>query len=177
MIRSVAVILAALNAAAPSFPHREAAAVYVQRLADDGDFDPLTLVAYVESESRWDVDAVGRQRGELYLGLGQLRLRNYEACRDDLEATPCLVVVTALLNWRFNLDQTAQAFIWARGRCKELVGSGAFVGWMQVVKGYDKTRGTTCGRRRVGGRWVKAPVPEKVAALQKRINKLAKGQP
>jgi hypothetical protein len=174
LIRPVAAILAALNVAAPSFPHKEAAAPYVQRLADDGDFDPITLIAYIESESGWDDGAIGRQGGELYMGLGQARLRNYEACRTDLEAPPCLVVANILLTWRFNLDQTAQAFVWARERCRDLVGSGAFVGWMQTVKGYDKANGTTCGRRRVGNRWIKARVPAKVSALQKRIAQLTK---
>ncbi len=174
MIRPVAAILAALNVAAPSFPDKEAAAPYVQRLADDGDFDPLTLIEYVDSESGWDVDAVGRQRGELYIGLGQLRLRNYEACRDGLDAQACVDIASLLTNWRFNLEQTAQAFVWARERCKDVVGSGAFVGWMATVKGYDKANGTTCGRRRVGNRWVKAKVPAKVIELQQRIAQRAK---
>ena len=169
MIRSVAAILAALNSVAPNFPHKEAAAVYVQRLADEGEFDPYTMLAYVESESGWRVDAINRQGGELYLGLGQLRLRNYEACREDFEAPECLVIVEALQNWRFNLDQTAQAFVWARGRCRELVGTGALSAWMQTVKGYDKTQRSTCGRRH--GRPL--PVPDAVAKLLKRRAQLA----
>lgn len=178
MIRPLAAILAALNAAAPHFPAKEAAAPYVQEFADDGDFDPFTLIEYVRSESGWDQEAVGGVPGdEQYFGLGQLRLRNYDACRDGVSLDACLVVSALLLDWRFNLGQTAQAFIWARGYCKEQVGSGALVGWLQVVKGYDKKRGTTCGRRRVGGRWVKARVPQKVTALQLAIAQLAKGDP
>lgn len=176
MIRPVAVILAALNAAAPSFPHKESAAPYVQQLADDGGFDPFTLIEYVDSESGWDPEAIGA--GGAYIGLGQIRLANYEACHIAQGfAFDCPETVRALLDWRFNLAETARIFVWARERCRDVVGSGAFVGWMQTVKGYDKTRGTTCGRRRVGGRWVKAPVPGKVAELQRRIIKLAKGTP
>lgn len=173
MIRPIAVILAALQSVAPNFPEKREAAAHVQALAEAGDFDPFTLVAHVEHETRWIPSLVGKYEsvGEV-VGLGQIRLLNYRACQDDLGSQACEDVRASLLDWRFNLDQTAKYFVTWRGYCREKVGSGAARFWLQGLTGWDAKRGTTCGHRR--GRPL--AVPEPVAKLLKRRAALAKGQ-
>lgn len=168
MIRSVATILAALQTVAPSFEPKAEAAAHVQALAEAGDFDPFTLIAYVENESRWATSAIGKYSGVEYVGLGQLRLLNYAPCLDDLGAQACEDVRASLLGWRFNLTETARAFVWARGYCREKVGSGAARGWLQVVTGYDAKRRSVCGR--LSGKFL--PVPTGVQRLLNRRREL-----
>lgn len=170
MIRPVAVILAALQAVAPSFEPKQEAAAHVQALADAGDFDPFTLLEYVDGESGWDPEAIGKfvGAGEV-VGLGQHRLLNYKPCQEDLGSQACEDVRASLLDWRFNLDETARAFVMWRGYCTEKVGSGAARWWLQGLTGWDAKRKSTCGHRR--GRAL--PVPEPVTKLLKRRAELA----
>lgn len=164
MTRSLASVLAALNVVAPSFPEKPAAAAHVRELADAGDFDPFTLLAYVESESGWRSWAIGLYpvTGEV-VGLGQHRLLNYAACRADAASQACEDVRASLLDWRFNLDETARAFVMWRAYCKEKVGTGAARFWLQGIKGWDAKRGTVCGHRRGKPLAVPAPVSKLLA--------------
>lgn len=169
MIRSVSAILAALQTVAPGFPEQRAAAVHVQVLAEAGDFDPYTLLVHVDHETRWKPDAIGLYGGVEYVGLGQIRLLNYRACQDDLGSQACADVRESLLDWRFNLDQTAKSFVMWRGYCQEKVGTGAAKYWLQGITGWDAKRGTTCGHKR--GKAL--PVPKPVLDLLKRRAALA----
>jgi hypothetical protein len=169
LIRAVAAILAALNSVAPSFPEKPAAAVLVRTLASQHDFDPFTMLAYVERESRWNPSAVGEYAGETYVGLGQLRLSNYP-CKDALGFVyECDDWRPRLLDWRFNLAETGRAFVTWREYCKDKVGSAAARHWLQGVTGWDAKRGTRCGFK--GGKPLAVPAP--VVKLLKRRAELA----
>jgi hypothetical protein len=173
LIRSVASILAVLSAVAPGFEPKVQAAAHIQNLADVGDFDPYTLIAYVEHESRWTPSAVGVYSGVTYVGLGQLRLNNYP-CKDATGFVyDCDEWRAPLLEWHFNLTETARTFMTWRGYCQEKVGSGAAKYWLQGVTGWDGKRKTTCGHK--GGRPLPVPIP--VVKLLKRRAALVKGYP
>jgi hypothetical protein len=66
-------------------------------------------------------------------------------------------VRASLLDWRFNLDETARAFVIWRGYCTEQVGTGAAKYWLQAITGWDAKRRTTCGHKR--GRALSVPPP------------------
>ncbi len=156
-------VLAMILYVAPGLPYAEEAAFEVARLAEDYEFQPATLVQYVETESGWNASAMGRN-GD-YIGLGQIRAANYQACWDrTYPREACEVVRQALQDWKFNLQETARLFWMAREYCADTVRSSKAIHWMQLVKGYDKVNGTTCGHVRRGKRWVPARVPPKVRA-------------
>jgi len=169
LIRSLASIIAALHLVAPSFGPKMPAALLVHRLADDGDFDPFTLLAHVEHETRWQTDAIGTYDGIEYVGAGQQRLLNYPACQADLASLECEKVRASLLDWRFNLTETARSFVIWRAYCKDHGFTGEAKWWIQGLTGWDAKRHTTCGHR---GRKA-LPVPEPVTKLLKRRAELA----
>lgn len=154
-------------------PRGEVAAV-LKKVAESSDVDPFTIIAQVKLESDWDPYAINVHRTGTYVGLGQHRLSNYDDCRGSSRVHPlrgssspeavgedsplCLGVRNALLDYRFNLEETARAFnIW-RALCKDKVGTGLAVYWLQGYGGFDAQRGTVCGHKK--GRRLK--VPERV---------------
>lgn len=169
MIRSVATIAAALRLVAPSFPHADAAAVQLQGLGKLHRFDPLTMVEYVDGESGWDPEAVHVAGDEEYVGLGQVRLKNFWVCKDG-NVELCLVVRGRMLDWRQNLSKTAEIFAGARHFCAVTVGKSDARYWLQLVKGWDLKRGTKCGH--LNGKPLTVPKP--VLDLLKRRAELAR---
>lgn len=150
MIRTLAAILCALNAQAPTFPHKGEAAPLLRELARRHEFDPFTMVAYVHGESRWQPDAVNPSSGAT--GLGQILPRDAE----DQER---------LLEWRYNLTRSAAGFSTWREFCRERVGSPLAVHWLQGIGGWDVPQKTTCGHRWTRRGWVAVPVPRYVTNL------------
>lgn len=175
MIRSAAFLISVLSNVAPGFQPRAAAAEALRDLGARHRFDPLTLVAIVEGESAWRPAIVSKDGRDF--GLSQVRSTNFKSCRESRTSEQCQAIERVLLEWKFNLDFAA-ILIWEnRERCERVVGSGLAKFWLQAFQGYDSTRGTTCGHRRVGKRWVAGPIPEltrKVLARRKALETMHK---
>lgn len=155
MIRSIAAILAALHFAAPNFGPKAGAAAELQMLGARFHFDPITEVTLIEHESHWDPAALNPSSGAR--GLGQALPLQSEACRSD--AQRCAEFVARLGDWRFSLRHTASLFATWREFCWKSVGTRQARFWLSGYGGWDATRGTRCGHRRAGSRWIPAAVP------------------
>lgn len=162
--------MSVLSSVAPSFPEREAAAQLLHDVGRDRKIDPLTLIAVVENESRWQPSA---KSADGSFGLAQIRATNFGECQTaTFDEAKCETRKVRLLDWRDNLRIAAQNMAAARGYCKRRVGSDLAIHWLQAFQGYDSTRGTVCGHRRVGKRWVAGKVPlltRKVLARRKEL--------
>lgn len=150
MIRSVGAILCALKLFAPGFEPKVEAASHIRLLSSLHAHDPYTLIGLVQLESGWNPSAVNSKSGAA--GLGQVM----PASEDDARA---------LLDWHVNLTRTSSLFASWREYCRDRVGSALFVHWAQGYGGFDLVNKTTCGHRRVGRRWVSAPVPAYVTKV------------
>jgi len=162
VLRSIAQLVAALNIAAPGFQPKHEAAATLRELGSELRFDPLTLVAVVENESRWKTGAISDDGS---FGLSQIRAINFRECREEPEGSHCEWRKQALLGWRFNLILAAEYFVAARERCRTVVGTGLAQYWLQSFQGFDRSRKATCGHVKRRGRWVALEVP----ALTKKI--------
>ena len=82
MLRPIAVIVSAILLSRPTMPRTEAVryAHALQAEAQAHDFDPLTGVAIIHYETRWNPTLVSPD-GEDY-GLAQIRARFFGACRE-----------------------------------------------------------------------------------------------
>ncbi|HWA29033.1 MAG TPA: transglycosylase SLT domain-containing protein [Lacunisphaera sp.] len=158
MIRSVAALKAALAFVAAHFSPRAEAAEHLQELGRRYRVDPFTVVSVVTGESHWNPSVIGAA-GEV--GLGQVKPRSPEHA-------------VALLDWRVNLTATAGALAAWREFCQKRVGSALAVYFLQGYQGYDANRGTTCGHRKVRGRWVAQPIPELTRKVLARRAELAR---
>lgn len=103
-----ALVAAAILLCQPTLPRDQAEgyAGTIERAAARNRVPPVLIVAIAANESTWHRSTVSRN-GE-YVGLGQVRLRNYGACRDDLEAPACLAVKAMLLDGHANLTVMAK---------------------------------------------------------------------
>lgn len=126
------------------------------------------MIAFVEHESRWQVDAVNLSSGTI--GLAQVQPRNVTACKRDPEGAECAVHKERLRGWRVNLSTLASYFDTARSFCRARVGSSRESRWLQLPTGWDAKRGSRCGRK--GGRWL--PVPKGVLVVMKRRDELVR---
>jgi Transglycosylase SLT domain len=174
VIRSLATILAALNVAAPGLPNKPAVADTLQEFGEKYHYDPLTMVAVVENESRWQTGAISSDGS---YGLAQIRAVNFEDCRADPDGIDCTWWKTALLGWRMNLMIASGYFAASREHCKKTVGTGLATYWLQAFQGFDDTRKTTCGHVRRGKRWAALPVPELTRKILARRKELAALRP
>lgn len=143
MIRPLAVIVSAILLSRPSMPKSEATR-YAQILAEEAkkhDFDPLTGVAIVHFESRWQPWQISAD-GEDW-GLGQIRARFLSACRDDEDpvASPsanCLAAKRSLLVPEVNLRRMASIITANRELCKEKTGAGDLPRWLAGYEGLNR---------------------------------------
>lgn len=157
MIRSVALVLKALELAAPHFPEKRAAAELLVELGRSHHFDPITMVAVVENESRWLPSAISNDGS---VGLAQIRTDNYATCKGELLFTVGCEWDTKLLDWRLNLQEAAESFeAWSR-YCEKKVGSDSAIYWLQGFQGYDGGRNSTCGHVQRHGKLVALPIPK-----------------
>lgn len=168
MIRSLAILLHALELAAPHFHEKRAAAVELRELGARLHFDPLLEVSIVENESHWIQSAVSSDGS---VGLAQPRLANFAECREPVSAA-CDRRRAMLLNWRENLAVGAKLIASWKAYCKRTVGTELAIRWLQGFQGFDATHHRTCGFKRIGKRWVAAQVPgltRKVLARRKEL--------
>jgi hypothetical protein len=172
MIRSLAAILAALEFVAPEFePAREASA-HVRALAIQHDLDPFTIVAVVRHESGWQPGAVNPRTGAT--GLGQILPNNYKPCRENPEGAECTAVKSNLLDWKYNLSETALMLARWRDYCGDKVGSRLAIHWLPGYQGFDLQRRTTCGHRKRRNRWVAVTIPKFTETVLARRRELEK---
>lgn len=151
MVRSLAAILAALEFVAPGFePAREASA-HVRALAIQHELDPFTIIAVVRHESGWNPGAINPRSGAM--GLGQILPDNYAPCRADPLGAECAAIKAGLLDWKYNLTETAVTLARWRTYCGKKVGSRLAIHWLRGYQGFDLQQRTTCGHRRIKNRW------------------------
>ena len=140
VVRPLAVIIWAILVARPNLTEEEAArhARALQLAAKTHNFDPLTGVAIIQSESRFEADAVSPD-GEDY-GLGQIRARYIGACKLDADplANPspaCQDVKSSLLQPETNIQVMAELIAQNRRFCKQKTGSALFQQWLASYQG------------------------------------------
>lgn len=140
VLRPLAVIIWAILVARPELTEEEAArhARALQLAAKAHDFDPLTGVAIIHSESRFESDAVSPD-GEDY-GLGQIRARHIGACKLDADpvsnpSPACQSVKRSLLEPEINIETMAELIVQNRRFCKQKTGSASFQRWLASYQG------------------------------------------
>lgn len=155
---AIALLLASL---APNFQPQDEAAQLLEQLTAEYNIDPALVVRYVRHESGWNPNAEHINSTDIYVGLGQVRARNYAECMTDMQSTACLERRAALFDWRTNLTETVHDFALARAYCHEVAHVNGARYWLSVVTGYDVKNHTTCGHRR--GR--AQPIPVSIRVL------------
>lgn len=158
---TAAAIVLLLASLAPNVPAPAEVAQVLEQLTNEYDIDPALVVRYVRHESGWDPGAEHINSTDVYVGLGQIRLRNYAECAADMKSTACLERRAALFEWRTNLTETVHDFALARAYCHEVAHVNGARYWLSVVTGYDVKNHTTCGHRR--GR--AQPIPVSIRVL------------
>ncbi len=122
--------------------------------------DPL-LDAIAEHESHYQANVVGGRDGQC-VGLTQICLHGFEACKDSFEAPACLALKQRLLDPTENLRVASSELQAWRKLCKRVVGRADVRGIVFGFAGADG-RGVHCGMRQTaGGRWVRAKTPRVV---------------
>ena len=152
MNRSITAILAALEFLAPKFEPAKEAGAHVRALSIEHRVDPFTILAIVRGESGWKPGAVNPRTGAL--GLGQIMPSNYKECRAAPQSAECTKIKTDLLDWKYNLTETARTIVTWREYCAKKVGSRLAIHWLPGYQGLDFQRRATCGHRKIRGRWV-----------------------
>jgi len=140
MIRSVALLVSAIAVSRPGISTREAT-VYAHVLNEVGaarGFDPLTAVAIIHFETRWQPTQVSPD-GEDY-GLGQVRARYVGACRSDADplnapSEACMAVKRSLLDGTTNIRRMGEIIAANRQLCLKKTGSAAPARWLAGYQG------------------------------------------
>ena len=78
---------------------------------------PLLFAAVIENESHWHHSVVGGSKTSPSIGLGQIALRNYRACRKDLKSNGCKAIAARLSNGSANIAAMGAAFNANRKLC------------------------------------------------------------
>lgn len=160
MLRSVAVIVWAIQTANPSVSNASAKAyaTIIQSESRKRNIDPFTIIAIVRNESGWRAGVVSRD-GEDY-GLGQIRARFVGACRTDANSPACAGVKASLLNGSYNLRKVASAITLWRSTCRRLTKRQAlFHRWLHGYGGMGNLkRGIICGQRKTVKGWRDLPI-------------------
>lgn len=150
MIRSAAILVAAMLLSRPSMPKSEAS-VYAKALneaAAKHGFDPLMAVAIVHFETQWHPTLVSPD-GEDF-GLGQVRARYVGACREDADpvnapSAACAQAKEALRVGVVNIARMGTIIGANMAFCKEHTKSDAPERWLAGYQGYgDTERGKFC---------------------------------
>ena len=151
MDRSLAAIVAALELVAPKFEPAAEASAYLKTLAAEHQLDPFTIIAVVRSESGWKPEAINPRTGAL--GLGQIMPSNYAECRRAPSGPECSKIKADLLEWKYNLTETARTMATWRDYCGKKVGSRLAIHWLPGYQGIDSKRRATCGHRKHRRGW------------------------
>lgn len=140
-------LLVAVTLLAPTLsgPTRRHYAETAQQAAARHQVDPLLLLAIVGHESRFRATLRYVVGDELYVGLGQVRARNYPECRADLTSATCVARIAALQDGATNLHVAAQIAASSRAYCRRhLKRRPSTAEWLSLYQGYG-------GRPEVGG--------------------------
>jgi hypothetical protein len=157
--RSVPEVAWAIGKSRPSMPaeQRKEWARAIIREAKTHAFDPFTLIAIADHESGLHPGVIGGMDGQC-VGLGQTCLHRYLVCRESFVSPECAAHRNRLLYWRAAVTQIATDIGAWRATCKRLTGRTALLSrWLAGYQGIDYKYGTTCGQRKVRGRWQDAP--------------------
>ncbi|MCA9644560.1 MAG: hypothetical protein KC492_27905 [Myxococcales bacterium] len=145
MVRSLALIVLAIQLSRPSIPRQEAVhyAKVLQQEAKEHDFDPFTGVAIIHFESYWHPGVVSKD-GEDY-GLAQIRARYVKGCRadeDPLDApsAECQSAKARLLDGATNIRRMAALITANRELCKEKTGRVWFHEWLASYQGRNRPK-------------------------------------
>lgn len=137
----------AIHIMAPSLPSavvRQYAQV-IEQQSRSRHLDPLLMVAVAAHESRFRATLRYTAAGELYVGLGQVRARNYPECRESMESDACKQRIASLQDGSTNLVHAAIVLDGSRRFCRRHLGRPARTSeWLSVYQGYG-------GRPEVGG--------------------------
>lgn len=142
MLRPIAVIVAAILMSRPTLPTAEATryARVLNQEAEEHAFDPLTAVAIIHFESRWQPWRISPD-GEDY-GLGQVRGRYLSACRGDEDpvnnpSEGCKAAKASLLVGEVNIRRMASLITANRELCKAKVGDANLPRWLAGYAGLN----------------------------------------
>lgn len=128
--------------------------------------DPYLMVAVIAHESRLRAPLRYTAAGELYVGLGQIRARNYPECRESLDSESCKRRIASLQDGSTNLHQAAIVLDQSRVFCRKHLGRKPKIAeWLSVYQGYG-------GRPEVGGGFclrTRAGKPAKMPKLTRRV--------
>ena len=145
MVRSLALIILAIQLSRPSIPRQEAVhyAKVLQQEAKEHDFDPFTGVAIIHFESYWHPGVVSKD-GEDY-GLAQIRARYVRGCRGDEDplgspSAECQSAKARLLDGATNIRRMAALITANRELCKEKTGRVWFHEWLASYQGRNRPK-------------------------------------
>lgn len=140
MLRSLQAIIAAIQLANPNVEATQAErfATALQEQAQIHDFDPLTGVAIIRHESRFNPRAVS-PNGEDW-GLGQIRARFIGGCRNTKNplrnpTAECKAQKQRLLEPEENIRVMAELITYHRKLCRRKIGSTKFEHWLASYQG------------------------------------------
>jgi len=175
MIRSLKVIAFAINIASPSTPKAsvDSYAKVIKEEAKKRHFDPLTLVAMVYNESKWNPRVINSIN---CVGLGQVCLSNYPYCRKDISSARCQAKKAQLQDGVYNLRVISRSITLNRKFCRKRTGKPALWRyWLASHGGYNvPSRGVWCGQRKVLGKWQDEPIPKTLKRIMRYRKKLIK---
>jgi hypothetical protein len=170
MVRSIAIIIAALQLAAPNMgkPTAKSYAELIQKEARERRFDPFTLIAMVYYESHWNPTLVNHIG---CVGLGQVCpqfIWPYCADGKHYDKFRCEQKKAELQNGHYNLQLIASSITANRKFCRKKVGIANWRHWLPSHGGYNSSsKGIWCGRKLVKGRWRNVPIPKSITRVMK----------
>lgn len=160
MIRSVAIIAAAIRIANPDISEATARgyATTLQQTAKEHHFDPFTGVAIGWHETKWRPATTGGAGGKCH-GLFQVCVQwAVPACKQSYESAACKRERTTLLDPHHAIRRLGRDITRWRKYCRRTTGKPAlFARWLAGYQGVDAARGTTCNQRRTKRGWRDAP--------------------
>lgn len=140
MFRALAIIVAAIQLDHPRVSDDDAKryAAALQQEAKEHRFDPLTGVAIIHQESRFNPVIISKDREDF--GLAQIRARFFGKCRytespRDEPTDECRKEKKRLLKPEVNIAAMAHLITHNRKFCKRKVGSGLFARWLASYQG------------------------------------------
>lgn len=140
MVRTVALLIAAISMSRPAIPKEEATryAKILNEIGSKYDFDPLLAVAMIHYESHW-LPGAASDDGEDF-GLGQVRARFVGACRSDEDpihnpSEACKAVKAQLLVGETNLRHVGSIIGANKKMCSEKRGKNKAEYWIAGYQG------------------------------------------
>ena len=142
MVRAVALLISAIAMSRPGISKGEATqyAQVLNEVATKHRFDPLTAVAIIHFESRWQPALVSPD-GEDH-GLGQVRARYLQACRGDADpvnapSAACAAAKRSLLDGATNIRRMGAIISANRALCLRKTGSALAHRWLAGYQGHN----------------------------------------